>query len=282
MAWTDATTIKLHLQALSVDSLEVRFLPFVLSGASAIQLPHGTLSPGSVRVYALHVTDPAGPVPLTLSGESWYATGYDANAPGSIVIAPSDPPLSRFIEGVDYAVLDETAQVKRIASGAIGSGDTVQAYLLPLDLFAEGVDFEVDYAAGTVTRIVTGNLPDPARVLVSYSTNAAGTSDALIGQAISEAEAKIVDRLRDGYSASSTDEGLVIGATELTLSQLCDDLALRTLSSVGDPSADDRARRFMELSIRFRERATTTLSKFLKQPLPAAPSLQSNTPPHNW
>jgi len=282
MAWTDADTIKLHLQAFSVDSLEVRFLPYVLSGTDAIQLPHGTLSSGSVRVYALLVTDPAGPVPLTLTGESWFATGYDAAMPASIVLASSDPPLTRFLEGEDFAVLDESAQVKRIAGGAIGSGDTVQAWLIPLELFTEDVDYEVDYAAGTVTRIVTGGLPDPARVMISYSTNAAGATDALIGQAISEAESKILDRLRDGYSESSTDDGLVIGATELTLSQLCDDLAIRSLNSIGDPSADDRARRFMELAVRFRERATTTLSKFLKQPLPSAPSLQSNTPPLTW
>lgn len=282
MAWTDANTIKLHLQALSVDSLAVLFHPCLLSGTDAVQLPHGSLASGSVHLYALRANEPSGPTPLTLTGESWYATGVDACAPGSVILAPSDPPLTSYIEGEDYAVLDDTAQVKRIASGAIGSGDTVQVWLLPLVTFTEGVDFEVDYAAGTITRIVTGSLPDSARVLVSYATLAAGASDALIGQAISEAEAKILDRLRDGYSESSTDDGLVIGATELTLSQLCDDLALRTLSSVGDASADDRARRFMELSTRFRERATTTLSKFLKQPLPSAPSLQSNTPPLTW
>jgi hypothetical protein len=282
MSWTDANTIKLHLQALSVDSLTVQFHPCVLSGTDAFQLSHGSLASGNVHLYGLRENEPTGPLPLTLTGESWYATGVDACAPGSVVIAPADPPLSPYTEDVDFAVLDESAQVKRIAAGSIGSGDTVQVWLLPLEVFVEGVDYEVDYTAGTVTRIVTGSLPDPARLLVSYSTNAAGASDALIGQSINEAESKILDRLRDGYSVTSTDDGLVIGATELTLSQICDDLALRSLSAVGDSSADDRARRFMELSIRFRERATTTLSRFLKQPLPSAPSLQPNTPPLAW
>lgn len=282
MSWTDATTVKLHLQAFSVDSLDVRFLPIILSGTDVVQLPHNTLADGSFTLHSMLAAEPSGPVDVTLTGTSWQTTGADAALPLSLVVAAADPPTSRYIEGVDYAVEDETARIKRIDSGAISSGATVKVWLLPLTAFVEGSDFELDTTSGQINRLDTGDLPDPARVYASYSTNASGASEALIGQAITEAERKILDHLRDGYDASSTDEGLTIGATELTLSILCDDLAMRALTGVGDPAADDRARRFMDLAVRFHQRAIATLSRFLKAPLPSVSTPQGNTSSAIW
>jgi hypothetical protein len=282
MGWTDATTVKLHLQAFSVDALAVPFHPVVFEGTEAVQLPHNTLAEGSVRVHAMLADNPVGPLELTLSGSSYSPLGYDACMPSSVVVAADDPPMIRYVEGLDYAVDDGSAKIKRLEGGAIPSGATVQVWLLPLTPFTEDIDFDVEHAEGLISRTAVSDLPDPARVLVSYSTSASGASGALIGQAIKEAESKITDRLRDGFDASSSDDGLVIGATELTIAILCDDLALRSLTGVGDNSADDRAKRFMELAVRYHERATSTLSRYLKAPLPASATVQSNSAPAGW
>jgi len=282
MSWTDANLVKLHLQAFSVDALTVRLCPTILEGTDSTQLPHNTLSEGTLTIHQSLASGIAGPVSVTLTGTSWFATGYDAASPDSIVVSPTDPPLTRYIEGVDYAVDDVTAKIKRLDVGSITSGDTVQLWLIPLTLMDEDVDYSVNYASGTIARVVTGDLPDPARVYVSYSTSAAGATDALIGQVIQEAETKILERLREGYDESSTEDALTIGATELTVSTLCDDLALRSLTAVGDASADDRAKRFMELAVRYHERAISTLSRFLKQPLPSPVTLKPGSPPPVW
>lgn len=283
MSWTDADTIRVHLQALSVDALTVRFHPFQIAGTAAIQLPHAVLAREAVNLYRIVATYPTGPVEVTLAGTGWVSLGLGPLHPKSIVLAKGWTLEDRYIEGVDYAVDEVHGSVRRLESGSISAGATLKTWCLPLVELTEGTDYEVNYTAGTIKRLPEGDLPDPSWVLVNYTTTAAGAADELIGQAILEAEAKILDRLKDDYSASSTDTGLVIGATELTLSLLCDDMALRALAGVGDSSADNRARRFLELSRRYEERAISTLSKFLRLPLPAVSTRQSNVPsPSGW
>lgn len=278
MSWTDADTIKRHLQAFAIDALTVRFHPVRLEGIDPVQLPHATLASGSVALFAMQEAAPTGPEAITLTDTAWANLGTAAILPESLVLAKEALLEVRYSEGGDYAVDELNGRVKRIDGGAISSGSQLQAWYLPLTRYVENVDYSVELATGRIKRIPTGSLPDPAALLVCYSTSAAGASDELIGQAIDDAEAKIVDRLKDGYDASSTDTGLTIGASELTLALLCDDLALRALSAVGDGSADNRARRFLELSRRYEERAISTLSRFLRLPLPAASTRQANPP----
>ncbi len=283
MSWTDADTIKIHLQSFTVDSLTVKVLSLTLEGVTQQQLPHNTLLSGSVRVASQLAADPTGPVEITLTGTSWYPLGYQNILPGSVVVGNDDFPSTRYVEGADYAVKDVDGEIKRLSGSSIASGATIYVWLLPLTVYVEDQDYEVDHSAGRISRKVGSSIPDPARVLLDYQTSAAGASVALISRAITEAEEKITARLRDEYSTSSTDEGLKIGATELTLSIICDDLALRSLSGVGDPSSDDRARRFMELAVRYGQRATTTLGRFLTQPIPSSAILKNNPPaPNTW
>ncbi|MCB2198538.1 hypothetical protein KQI63_03985 [bacterium] len=283
MSWTEPDTIRVHLQALSIDALTVRFLPVQIQGSGAVQLPHASLASGQVKLYRIEATYPTGPVEVTLSGSGWVSLGLGPLHPKSVVLAKGWTLEDRYLEGIDYAVDEAAGSVKRLDGGTISPGATVKVWCLPLVELTEATDFEVDYTAGTIKRLPAGVLPDPTWVLVSYSTTAVGASDELIGQAISEAEAKILDRLKEGYDETSTDSGLGIGTTELTLSLLCDDMALRALAAVGDVSADDRARRFLDLSRRYEERAISTLSKFLRLPLPAVSTRQSNVPsPSGW
>ena len=278
MSWTNASIIKLHMQALGIEALQVDFHPVHLYNDQILQLPHAVLAADSVKVYMLQEQQPSGPHVVTLSGTGWISLGYGPLFPQSVVLSKTWLLRDRYLEGIDFAVDETNGQVKRLDGGSISPGQEVKAWCLPIHQFTEDVDFEVDYTSGKIKRTSGGNIPDTAWLLVSYSTSAIGASDALIGQAIEEAEAKINDRLKEGYSISSSDSGLEIGTTELTLSLLCDDLALHALTGVGDASADDRARRFLELSKRYEERAVSTLSKFLRLPLPSVSTRQSNTP----
>jgi hypothetical protein len=283
MSWTDADTVMTHLQAFSVDALTVRQIEVVLEGTDSVQLPHNTLDPATVQVATCAEGEPTGPASVALSGESWYPTGLGAVRSGSVVVAADGLAVQRLVLGVDYAVREEEGTIRRLPGGSIGDGETVQVWALPLTLLNDEVDYDLEAATGRIARVATGSLPDPARVLVSYATAAAGASSALVALAISEAEAKIAERLREEYSTASTEDGLVIGATELTVAQLCDDLALRALTGVGDASADDRARRYMELARRYEERASRTLSPYLRSPLPAASAPQANAArPTGW
>lgn len=274
--WTDLATLRKHLQAFDFDAIRVRFLEIVLPGSEQVQLPHNGLASGTVTVYTINASEPTGPDPLTLTGTSWHATGYDAFKPASVVVAEDDMPLDRYAEGADYAIENESARIKRLAGGSITDGATVQVWLLPLTALTEDVDYEIDTDTGVINRLAGGSLPDPARVYVSYDTTPARASEDLLLQAITEAEGKILARLKDGYDSSSDDDGLVIGATELALAIVCDDLAGGVLAGYHDSGADDRARRYMELARRYEERALYSLTPFLRLPPPAVAKRQQN------
>jgi len=270
MSWTDSDTVKAHLLGFSVDSLEVDNVEAALIGEEATQLPHLNLMEGSIRVAAVLENAPQGPIAITLTDEEWSELGTSDLLTGSLALTPDLTLIDPYIENKDFAVDYLTGEVKRLPDSAIPSGEEIYAWFIPLTVYEEDVDYTVDLVSGWLSRVDEGAIPNPARVLVKYTTNDAVTADSLISQAIMEAEDKIAARLREGYSLESTDQGLQTGATELVLSQICDDLALHLLGISKDSSADDRAHRFMELARRYEERAAATLARFLTQPLPAS------------
>jgi hypothetical protein len=280
--FTDLETLRNHLQAFDFDAIQVNFTPIVLQGIDEAQLPHNALVDGSVHVYTMHENEPVGPVSLTLNGETWLGTGFQAALPESTVVASDTLPLDRYVEGLDYAVLDDSAEIKRLSSSSIGDGETVTAWLLALNTAAATVDYEISVDKGTLSRVADGSLPDPARVFVSYQTTPARASEALLKQAIEDAEGKILARLKPDYDETSKDYGLYLGATELALAYICDDLAGGVLGRHGDSTSDKRAARFIELSRRYEERALNSLTPFIRLPVPSASRRQSNTPPLTW
>jgi|GEM_PF-1923960 len=283
MSWTDVTTIRIHLQALGVDAIRVDYHPLRVEGGLAVQLPHASLAADSLRLYAQFQASPSGPITISFSGTGWVSAGMGAIHPQATVIAKSFRAGDRFIEGVDFAVDEMGGRLRRLEGGSIPTDTNLLAWYLPLTRFVEGVDYDIDLAAGLLKIDPEGAIPDPCWLLICYVTSEAGASDTLIGQVIGEAEAKIADRLKEGYDTSSGESGLQIGATELTLSMLCDDLALRSLNVVGDASADDRARQYLFLAKRYEERAIASLSRFLRLPLPSVSTRQPNTPmPAGW
>jgi len=284
MAWTDVDTIKLHLQELTAEGRVVHaFEAIYLEERGKIQLPHQLIMKTSLRVSALLDVLPTGPLTLTLTGTSWYPSGVENLYPRSFVVAEDPYPLQRYRESVDYVVRDEDGSVRRLEGGSIPSGGTVYAWGLPMHLYEMEVDYLVDADAGLLMILPEGSIPPRTRLIIAYETTASGITDTVIQQAIDEVEAKITGRLSDEYGPESSDVELGIGATEWTLATIADDIALRSLLASGDASADDRARRLMELARRYEERAMATLSPFLRAPVPHPATRGANpSPPPVW
>ncbi len=277
MSWTTVNIIKLHLQALTVGSLNVHFLPIVLEGEKKVQLPHSCIDRSSVKVFMKHYSEPKGPSSATLPETGWLTLGVDAVVPDEVIVTSDLWGTDRFSENQDFAIDYENGKISRLDGSTIGLSDTIYIWSLPLHLCTIDVDYYIDEQSGQIFLNSTGNLPEYANLFICYSTISVLASEALLERILGEAEAKIADRLKDEYTTSSTDEGLVMGSTELALSMICDDLALRTLTSVSDSSSDNRARRLMELSCRFESRAANTLSPFLRLPIPASAQTRTNS-----
>ncbi|GBE30383.1 hypothetical protein BMS3Bbin04_01416 [bacterium BMS3Bbin04] len=104
----------------------------------------------------------------------------------------------------------------------------------------------------------------------------------MLTQAIDDAEGKILARLKPEYDSTSTDYGLIVGATELALSYVCDDLSGGVLARHGDSTSGTRGKYFLDLSRRYEERAFHSLTPFIRLPIPSASRSQRNTPTLTW
>ncbi|MBD3166512.1 hypothetical protein GF324_07935 [bacterium] len=282
--WTDTARVSTHLSPLLPAGGVVRNTEIVFDGYDDVQLPHNNIVPASETLGMIAQQIPSGPVSVTLNGETWTAIGTSGLAPGTVTVASTSFPDGWYAENSDYAINYAEGKLKRIGgTTTIPDGATVRVWFMPYTIFTRDVDYVIDNDAGTVKRVAgTTSIPDGGRVAASYESYTARATSTLIAQAITEAEDKILARLRDDYDSSSTDQGLVTGATELALSIVCDALAASTLGAANDPGADNRARRYMDLAERFEARAAMTLSRFLTQPVRAEAMVRPNRTDPRW
>ncbi len=281
--WTDLATLKSHVQAFNLDSIAVREHPAVLSGTAELQLPHNTLDEDSIRVYSLQRKTPYGPMEHQFSADEWWSTGQGPLLPGSVVISDDTWCTNRYTEGSDYVVDSENGSIKKRTGGSLPITYPLQIWLVPLKQYTVDEDFTLDASLGRIARKSSGIMPDPVRVMISYTTQGGGLVDSQLSAAIEDAETKITARLREEYSTSTVDDALTLGATELALALLCDDMALGNLIARVDSAADDRAQKLMQLASRYELRALGTLSPFIKLPAPSPVKRQANPAPlHSW
>ena len=274
MSWTDSDTVNKHLFNLDRIVTELRDLSVLLDSAGKGLLPHHGIVEASERVKRAILTEPAAQGAITLTGETWTLLGDDNLLPGELVAAQDSGLATIYREGMDYAVDFPGGRIRRIAGGNISSGQSVQVYYLNYELLT-AADYTIDYGAGEISNTTNGVLKPNTLVYLDYSLNAAAGADQLIPDAIAEAEDKILARLKEGYTASSTDQGLTTGATELTLATVCRALAARALSD-GAPSAEPRSKGWRDLADGYEASAWRTLRPFLNSPAPTPGSRRSN------
>lgn len=262
MPFTDLLTVRKHLVASNTPALPFENIPLTLSGTTPVPLPQGNvLASVSVKWLAseLPTLEPA----IVLVNENWASLSYANLARGSVVVASTLSLAQVFTEEHDYRVNHEEGRLKRLASGAIPNSFPAVVWYGRYHLFAESSDFVVDYAAGTVRRASGSTIPDGATVLVDYIVAHGSAEDLLIEQAIVEAEDVILRSLRQGYSASSTDQGLQSGATYLALHIVARGMAALMLTRNLGSDAYTRAREWLQLSDKWHTAAWNVLAPFV-------------------
>jgi len=265
MSWTDSDTIKKHL--LNLDKLPVQYrdVPVALSATGSGSLPHRGLIPLLEKVKRLAQLEPTAQGSVQLSGETWVQLGYDQLKPDGIVVAADASLAVVYRLGQDYAADLPAGKIRRISSGDISGGQSVQVYYQRYQAMARDVDYTINYTSGEITLTTGSGLEPETTVWVDYQVSAASGADQLISLSITEIEDKILCRLKDEYGAGSSDQGLKTGATELALAAVCRGLASAALAD-GGASPEARARGWRELADSFETAAWQTLRRFLKPP----------------
>ena len=266
MSWTDTNTIKKHLLQSQVIIAAVKGEEHTLWGTDPVQLRSALITEDSEEVKTIDLAVPYCPGSRVFSGTNWVNLEHADLVPNSVVVTSDQHRNTIFIEGEDYVVDYEQGRVRRTADSTITDGQTVYVWYLYFTVHTKDTDYTIDYETGVVARIDGAGIANGEKVFVDYSTSATTVSDSLIADAILQAEDKILARLADGYTASSTDQGLITGATELAVAVICNSKAMEIMNSLHTPAADDISRQWREMSRRYELQAWRTLSRFLKKP----------------
>ncbi len=264
MSWTDLDTIRKHLSDAEVAATVIENEEHVLSGTDQVQLEHKSLATNSEEVKTIDLASPYSEGAKVLSGVNWVNLDHQDLVPDTVVVAGDQSLDTIYVEGTDYVVDYETGRIKRVAGTSIPDEGTVYVWYFYFTVHVRDTDYEIDYGGGKLNRIDGGTIADGATVYVDYTTSAGTVTDDLINEAITEAEDKILARLKDEYSASSTDQGLKTGATELALAIVCNAKGMDMMIKSPSDEADGAARQWRELSKRYERQAWRTLDRFLK------------------
>ena len=276
MGWTDSDTVKKHLIDLDRHPTQYKDVPVAINDSGFGQLPHRGIESDTDVVKRIAAVEPTGQSGVTLTDEIWADLTYDKIIPNQMVVADDDGLQQIYLADVDYVVDWTDGKVRRISGGAISNGAVVQVYYQRYQALIRNTDYTIDIATGEISVKSGGSLEPNSTVHVDYQLSAASGVDNLVSEAITEAEDKILSRIKDEYDATSTDQGLITGATELTLAIICRSLATRALSD-GSPSAEGRARAWRELAAQCQTDALVTLRPFLDNPAMRPGDKKSNT-----
>ena len=278
MAWTDSDTVKKFLPGLSGGAIQFMDIAVTLGADGKGNLPHPGILSGSEVVKRPAAGGIVGPEAVALPAETWVALAAATLVPGELVAAGQWRLTTLYEEGRDFLVDATAGKIRRINGGAIGAGATVHVWYQKYEALVKDVDYTITYATGALARTTGSSVPPEATLMVDYKLNAASSVEDLIPKAITQAEDKILRRLESGYTTSSTDQGLITGATELTVAIICRSLSGRALGD-GLPAAQSRGKTWIELAAHFERSASHTLKPFMTVPAIASGGAQGNV---NW
>ena len=282
MSWTDSATVKKHIMQSDIADGEVENEEHTLRGTDSEQLNSTLILNDSEEVKTIDLGEPYAFGALTLTSYNLATLGHSDLAPGSVVVADGVHRTTVYVEGVDYVVDYEAGKIRRAVGTSIPSGSDVYVWYLYFTVHVKDTDYTIDSEAGTVARINGGGIADGGIVYVDYQSSASTVTDSLIAEAITEAEDKILRRLSDSYNASSTDQGLKTGATELSISIICNSKAMDIMNRSRDSGADDMSGQWREISHRYEKQAWETLSYFLRKPAVSPVKKLQNRSFDNW
>lgn len=263
MPFTTLETIRKHLVAANVPSQRIENTRVTLVGTTEISLPHFNLETDSALVKRFASDKATYETGVLLTDEDEISLSNKYLVQGSVVIA-SDLALSTiFHEEYDFRVQHEAGIVSRMAAGAIPNSFPAVVWYNYFEVFESATDFVLDYVEGTLRRTSGSAIPDGATLLIDYTVAQGAAEDALIEQAIVEAEDIVVRALREGYNSSSTDQGLKTGTAYLTLSIVSRGMAALMLTRNRGSDSYSRAREWQQLAEKWHSAAWNVLAPFV-------------------
>lgn len=259
MPLTSPDRLRIYLADAGIGSAPVHNYAMAIPESGAAQLPHGQLVTGSVKVK----TDPGTP-PMhytLLLADAWTALPVTDVIEETLVVA-SDASLGEvYREGIDYEADYAAGRLRRLPDGAIGE-TAVSVWCRTYRVFSEGIDFTVEHSSGRVRRIAGGEINPGQAVLIDYTPAATPVSDALLDEAMREADRRIAAIVSEEY-AESSDPALAAAATYVALALVAHAMSGAALAAPTTTSSA-RAEAWRAWGERWQDLASRLLEPFLR------------------
>jgi hypothetical protein len=263
MAFTTLSTVRKHLVAANLPETRIENVKVTLNGTTNIVLPHANLEGYTEKVKRLASDLPTRETGVLLVEEKDTDLAHKEIARDSVAVASNLALDAIYTEEIDYRVNREAGSIQRLASGSIPNVFPVVVWYDYFTTFDVSSDYVMDYSAGTIRRASGSTIMDGETVYLDYTVMEGWAEDALINQAIIEAQDMIESCLREGYNGSSTDQGLKTGATYMTLGIVSRGMAALMLTRNTGSDANSRAREWQQLCEKWTEAAWNVLAPFV-------------------
>jgi len=260
MAYTTSEIVKKHILDHHLGSSNVENESVRLQSTDWIQLQKHIILEGSEKIKGKEQLEPTREDVSFASADSQSLSHSDLIQ--DTVVAAGDSSLGTiYIENVDYHVDYDSGAITRLAGGSIPSGATVSVWYLYYRIYEKGVDYDLDYQRGRVKRISSGAIESGQSILADYTAEYGSLDDDAIENAISEADARIIDFIDSAYHDSS-DRLLVTAETYLAVSIICGVRAMESVSPSLGKSGGSDALSWTALSDMYKKEAYNILSKY--------------------
>jgi len=268
MALTDRKTINKMIQVVEVFIPSVEDEKIKLPLFDKAQLVHRSIVPGSeiIKIKKQFDVSADSSNPLTLNDQDPFNLNATKIVRDSVYVTDAVvAPVTLFIENADYIIDYNIGTIERTTiKSSIVNGSQVYVFYVPYEVLNVGNDYNIDYNTGEINRRAGSTIPNKATVYADYTHAQNTPSDAAIDECIIEMEYEIQPKLKSGYSLESPDRGLKAAATNYVLSLICLSQAFRELTMAEHKDASKLSIQWGNLSDKYRERAATLFSPFLK------------------
>jgi len=268
MVFTNIDLVKRHILEHELGTVSKENVACRLEGETPSQLPHVLLLPGTEKVKAKEQNTPTQETIGFVSSDTMQLSHQEL-LPDTVVVANDSSLGEIYVENVDYSIDYDNGKITRIPTGSIPTASSVVIWYLYFRIYTKDTDYQIDYVKGQIKRLASGEVEDGQWVLLDYVVEFTLLREAVIENAIKEANDQIINYIDSSYH-NSTDQSLVTAETYLVVSILCNIKAMEAMTQNVATSTGWQAHSlslaWSKMSNTYQEQAYQLLKRFKKDP----------------
>ena len=259
MAYTNIELLRQHLEFTQPVSHRISDQQLQILDDSYVRFYNGSIQKKSVTVKNIQSTVQA-KFSLTVGMTKQQFSSVPL-VPGSLLVTTDSSLGTIYKENIDFIINYSEGTFTAIDTGALTDGMQLILFAVPYTVYNENQDYRINYDTGSIQRIISGNILPGETVFLDYLPLNSSHSDALLNNAVLEANA-IIEMTVDPNRQFGANIVLQTAATYQAMEILCRASAARELAS---GTKDDRtAAVWIKLSELYLTRSRNLIESFVE------------------